>query len=170
MYEYNYYWKCSHFALHSVRGSSSTVIHECNAPWERYYISVYCRNHGLRIYLRTHSFGFKIIKSFVLAVGILLGTIILTLMELFVPHEDPEHSIMKSPHTTSSFLFLSAMALHNLPEGLSVGVSYGSTVHDLGAILAVNIGLQNIPEGFLTAFFLITHRMKKWLAQHSRVC
>ncbi|AGA56331.1 putative divalent heavy-metal cations transporter [Thermobacillus composti KWC4] len=106
----------------------------------------------------------KLSNLFVLAIGILLGTIILTLMELFVPHKDPEHSKMKSPHATSSFLFLSAMALHNLPEGLSVGVSFGSSVHELGAIVALSIGLQNIPEGFLTALFLITHRMNKWLS------
>ncbi|TBL80136.1 ZIP family metal transporter [Paenibacillus thalictri] len=106
----------------------------------------------------------KISNLVVLTIGILLGTIILTLMELIVPHEDPEHAKTKSPHAASTFLFLSAMALHNLPEGLSVGVSYGSADQDLGAIVALSIGLQNIPEGFLIALFLITHRVNKWVA------
>jgi ZIP family zinc transporter len=107
----------------------------------------------------------KLSNLFVLTVGILLGTTILTLMELFIPHHDLEYtSAINTHHGTSSLLFLSAMALHNLPEGLSVGVSYGSLDHDLGAIVAFSIGLQNIPEGFLTALFLVTHGVKRWLA------
>lgn len=75
---------------------------------------------GIMVFASTYGLIPSALKFFVLAVGILLGTIILTLMELFVLYEDPEHSKMKSPHAASSFLFLSALALHNLPEGLSV--------------------------------------------------
>lgn len=108
----------------------------------------------------------KLSNLLILTIGILLGTVILTLMELLVPHKDPQHAHIASTSDsrTSSFLFLSAMALHNLPEGLSVGVSYGSSDHDLGAIVALSIGMQNIPEGFLIALFLITQGMNKWLA------
>ena len=106
----------------------------------------------------------KLSNLAVLAVGTLLGTAILTIMERLVPHADPEHSSMSTAHGASSVLFLSAMALHNLPEGLSVGVGYGSHDHDLGAIVALSIGLQNMPEGFLIALFLITHRVNKWFA------
>lgn len=106
----------------------------------------------------------KLSNLIVLAAGMLLGTILLTMLEMFVPHEDPGHSKAKAPQTASSFLFLSAMALHNLPEGLSVGVSYGSEDRDLGAIVALSIGFQNVPEGFLTALYLITRRMNKWSA------
>ncbi len=93
-----------------------------------------------------------------------MGTAILTLVERYVPHEDPGHSVTEPALKTGSFFFLIAMALHNLPEGLSVGVSYGSTSQSLGAIVALSIGLQNIPEGFLTALFLITHGMSKGAA------
>ncbi|NEW04922.1 ZIP family metal transporter [Paenibacillus sp. SYP-B3998] len=106
----------------------------------------------------------KLSNLFVLAIGMLLGTVILTVMEQFISHKEPARSNLPPSQGTSSSLFLFAMALHNLPEGLSVGVSFGSADHDLGAIVALSIGLQNIPEGFLTALFLITHGMYKWLA------
>lgn len=116
----------------------------------------------------------KLSNMLTLTVGILLGTIVLMLLELLIPHTDPSHdsSVDLSPGSMaasrkwfgmdrSSMLFLTAMALHNLPEGLSVGVSYGSSEDQLGPIVAVSIGMQNIPEGFLTALFLITQGMRR---------
>ncbi|MWV45635.1 ZIP family metal transporter [Paenibacillus sp. HJL G12] len=104
----------------------------------------------------------KLSNLWILTIGTLLGTAILTLLELLIPHQNLEHSPQASNRgKTSSLMFLSAMALHNLPEGLSVGVSYGSSNQDLGTIVALSIGLQNIPEGFLTALFLITHGLRR---------
>ncbi|MCJ8011783.1 ZIP family metal transporter [Paenibacillus sp. KQZ6P-2] len=104
----------------------------------------------------------KLSNLWILTIGTLLGTAILTLLELLIPHQDLEHSPQNAVRDqTSSLMFLSAMALHNLPEGLSVGVSYGSSNQDLGTIVALSIGLQNIPEGFLTALFLITHGLRR---------
>lgn len=103
----------------------------------------------------------KLSNLFVLSVGILAGTAVLLLLERYVPHEDPRHTAAESALTSGTAFFLIAMALHNLPEGLSVGVGYGSSSHHLGAIVALSIGLQNIPEGFLTALFLIARGLKK---------
>lgn len=104
----------------------------------------------------------KLSNLWILTIGTLLGTAVLTLLELLIPHQDLEHAPQRADSgRTSIFLFLSAMGLHNLPEGLSVGVSYGSSNHDLGTIVALSIGLQNIPEGFLTALFLITHGLRR---------
>lgn len=103
----------------------------------------------------------KLSNLFVLSAGVLAGTAVLLLLELFVPHEDPHHAAAEGSLPSGSAFFLLAMALHNLPEGLSVGVSYGSSSEQLGAIVALSIGLQNIPEGFLTALFLITRGMGK---------
>lgn len=103
----------------------------------------------------------KISNLYILTAGIILGTIALTLLDTYMPHVDLEHS----PHTsTSSFqtsasLLMAAMALHNIPEGLSVGVSYASGYQDLGPLVSFAIGLQNAPEGFLIALFLISHRL-----------
>jgi ZIP family zinc transporter len=49
--------------------------------------------------------------------------------------------------------------LHNLPEGLSVGVSYASGSEGLGGLIAFAIGLQNAPEGLLVALFLINQQV-----------
>ncbi|KGX86593.1 ZIP family metal transporter [Pontibacillus litoralis] len=97
---------------------------------------------------------------YVLVIGILFGTIVLMILEVIVPHHDLEHT---SPprEDVRILLFLVAMSLHNVPEGLSVGMSYASTYQDLGPMVAFAIGLQNIPEGFLVALFLIMQKVSK---------
>lgn len=103
----------------------------------------------------------------VVGIGVLLGTATLTLLEKLVPHIDLEHAAggsvfpAKMPLERRSILFLTAMTLHNLPEGLSVGVSYASGREDLGPLVALSMGLQNAPEGFLIALFLIVNKVPK---------
>ena len=48
-------------------------------------------------------------------------------------------------------LLMLAMTLHNFPEGLAVGVSYGGDELGAATALAIGIGLQNIPEGLAIA-------------------
>ena len=48
-------------------------------------------------------------------------------------------------------LLLSALTIHNLPEGLAVGVAFAAGGSDLGLPLAIAIGIQNVPEGFAAA-------------------
>lgn len=100
----------------------------------------------------------------VLCCGVLLGTCVLTLLEKVVPHIDLEHNRMNISMDTQSTLILAAITLHNLPEGLSVGVSYASGQEGLGGLIAFAIGLQNAPEGFLVALFLINQKVGRWKA------
>ncbi|MBE6948828.1 MAG: ZIP family metal transporter [Ruminococcaceae bacterium] len=61
----------------------------------------------------------------------------------------------------------SAIALHNVPEGMTIGASYASNDGVMGSaalILAVLIGLHNIPEGMAVSVPLIAGGMKKWKA------
>lgn len=88
--------------------------------------------------------------------GILLGALLLFAMHRFVPHEHfvrgqegPSH-----PRLGRVWLFVFAITLHNLPEGMAVGVGYGDGGNGLD--LAIGIGLQNIPEGLAVAAALIT--------------
>lgn len=53
------------------------------------------------------------------------------------------------------WLFIAAITLHNFPEGLAVGVAYGSGDMAVGASTALGIGLQNIPEGIAVAAALL---------------
>ena len=60
-----------------------------------------------------------------------------------------------------------AIALHNVPEGMTIGASYASNDGVMGSaalILAILIGLHNIPEGMAVSVPLISGGMKKWKA------
>ena len=60
-----------------------------------------------------------------------------------------------------------AIALHNVPEGMTIGASYASNDGVMGSaalVLAILIGLHNIPEGMAVSVPLITGGMKKWKA------
>ena len=86
--------------------------------------------------------------------GIFAGAVCLNLMDKLVPHlhrlagvEDERH-----PDATLSkvMLFVAAIAIHNLPEGIAAGVGFGSTGNVSQALMiAGGIALQNIPEGMV---------------------
>ena len=60
-----------------------------------------------------------------------------------------------------------AIALHNVPEGMTIGASYASNEGTIGSaalVLAIIIGLHNIPEGMAVSVPLISGGMKKWKA------
>lgn len=67
----------------------------------------------------------------------------------------------------AGLVMASAIALHNVPEGMTIGASYASNDGVMGSaslVLAVLIGLHNIPEGMAVSVPLITGGMKKWKA------
>lgn len=91
-------------------------------------------------------------------VGFLLGGFFLAGVDKVLPHLHigADISEAEGPHTSwqRSVLLVLAITIHNIPEGLAVGVSFGAVSHDLasasigGALaLAIGIGLQNFPEG-----------------------
>ncbi|WP_096434982.1 ZIP family metal transporter [Alteribacter populi] len=98
------------------------------------------------------------------ALGLMAGVCTLTLLERTIPHHHLEHNLYGIKVDKKAMLIVAAISLHNLPEGLSVGVSYGSDIEGLGPLIAVAIGLQNMPEGFLVALFLIQQRVRLWFA------
>jgi zinc transporter, ZIP family len=92
------------------------------------------------------------------AIGFLAGGVFMRLTDLLLPHlhlSEPsgESEGIKTSWQRSTLLVL-AITLHNIPEGLAVGVAFGAVAANLpsatigGAIaLAIGIGLQNFPEG-----------------------
>ena len=67
----------------------------------------------------------------------------------------------------AGLVMASAIALHNIPEGMTIGASYASDEGVMGGaalVLAIVIGLHNIPEGMAVSVPLISGGMKRWKA------
>jgi ZIP family zinc transporter len=93
--------------------------------------------------------------------GVLLGALFLDRADSLVPHAhylltgerradaaDPGTSLpVEDPRLASVVLFILAITLHNMPEGLAVGVGFGSGRIGEALALMLAIGIQNIPEG-----------------------
>lgn len=86
--------------------------------------------------------------------GIFTGAICLNLIDKAVPHlhklagTDPENHTGNA-NLSKVLLFVTAIAIHNLPEGIAAGVSFGSDNVNEAFMIAGGIALQNIPEGMV---------------------
>jgi ZIP family zinc transporter len=93
---------------------------------------------------------------FVAVLGIILGALVLHLIDRFVPHFHPALGAEGPPSRMSKvWLFVLAITIHNFPEGLAVGVSFGGGDMAAGLVIAMAIGLQNMPEGLAVALPLV---------------
>jgi ZIP family zinc transporter len=92
----------------------------------------------------------------VAVLGLLLGAVVLHVIDRSVPHFSPAFGVEGPPSELSRiWLFVLAITIHNFPEGLAVGVSFGSGDVAAGLIIATAIGLQNMPEGLAVALPLL---------------
>jgi ZIP family zinc transporter len=105
--------------------------------------------------------GVELVGAVPVLAGVVLGALALDQADGLVPHAhylltgrqrsdaaNPGESIgIENPRVTSVVLFVLAITLHNVPEGLAVGVGFGSG--DVGGAVALMlaIGVQNVPEG-----------------------
>ena len=90
------------------------------------------------------------------AIGVMLGGALMYLADQVLPHvhaEFPDEAVTEGPVVSwrRPTLLMLAMTLHNFPEGMAVGVSYGADELGAATALAIGIGLQNIPEGLAIA-------------------
>ena len=91
---------------------------------------------------------------FITVTGIFVGAFSLNLIDRLVPHM---HHLVGADHEAHHgnanldkvLLFVSAIAIHNLPEGIAAGVSFGSGNAAEAMLIAGGIALQNIPEGMV---------------------
>ena len=101
----------------------------------------------------------------VVAAGMLLGALFLHIADKRLPHlhfDTVDDASLDSLQKIS--LFIVAITIHNFPEGMSVGVSFGSGDMNNGVVLAIAIGLQNLPEGLAVALPLVGLGCNKWKA------
>ena len=89
----------------------------------------------------------------VVVAGIFAGALCLNLIDRLVPHL---HKLMgadienhNNANLSKVLLFVTAIAIHNLPEGIAAGVGFGSGDTSQAFLIAGGIALQNIPEGMV---------------------
>ena len=101
--------------------------------------------------------------------GIMLGALALNLIDKLVPHlhkitgVDTESHPNKTKELNKVLLFIIAIAIHNLPEGIAAGVSFGAGEENISHALVVagGIALQNIPEGMVIIAPMISAGISK---------
>ena len=85
--------------------------------------------------------------------GIFAGALCLNLIDKLVPHLHKMAGADIEDHRNTNLskvlLFVTAIAIHNLPEGIAAGVGFGSGDTAQALIIAGGIALQNIPEGMV---------------------
>ena len=86
--------------------------------------------------------------------GIFAGALCLNLIDKLVPHMHKLVGVDGETHPATAnvskvLLFVTAIAIHNLPEGIAAGVSFGSGNTSEALLIAGGIALQNIPEGMV---------------------
>lgn len=107
------------------------------------------------------------------AIGFLAGGAFLFALDKALPHLHlglPGSAAEGPPSAwRRSVLLVSAITLHNIPEGLAVGVAFGSLGSELESVslgsataLAIGIGIQNFPEGLAVAMPLRAEGMSRW--------
>lgn len=97
-------------------------------------------------------------SSGVVGAGILIGAVVLLLIDRVFAHEHfikgVEGSRMRQVKRV--WLFVIAIALHNVPEGLAIGVGFAGADQEAAQALALGISLQDIPEGMVVALAMRT--------------
>jgi ZIP family zinc transporter len=101
--------------------------------------------------------------------GLAIGASTIHIIDRFAPHQHFIYGVEgPSSRLARLWLFIIAITIHNFPEGMAVGVSFGGGDVTRGIIIATAIGLQNMPEGLAVAFPLVREnysRMKSlWYA------
>ena len=85
--------------------------------------------------------------------GIFAGALCLNFIDKLVPHIHkligPDSEEHRASDLSRVILFVTAIAIHNLPEGIAAGVGFGSDDATQALIIAGGIALQNIPEGMV---------------------
>lgn len=108
----------------------------------------------------------KPLGAAVVVSGMALGVLLMLGLDQFTPHEHDKTGPCGPGHAQCSrmWLFIFAIALHNLPEGMAIGVSFSNADMSVGLPLTTAIALQDIPEGLAVALALRGAGVSAWQA------
>lgn len=100
--------------------------------------------------------GSKPLGAGVVVIGMALGVLLMLGLDAFTPHEHDKSGPCGPGYERCGriWLFVFAIALHNLPEGMAIGVSFSQGDMSVGLPLTTAIALQDIPEGLAVALAL----------------
>ena len=104
---------------------------------------------------------------FVTTLGVFAGAFILNILDKAVPHLHRISGVEYEGHTPANeklnkvMLFVMAIAIHNLPEGIAAGVGFGTGNNVEALTIAGGIALQNIPEGMVITSPMLASGMSK---------
>ena len=108
-------------------------------------------------------FGSDLTSLAAVLVSLVIGYIFIIVLHDFLPHEHlrKDKDMTHKRKISRVTLIILAICLHNFPEGLAVGVGFGSGEDASGLALAVAISIQNMPEGLVVAFGLLSEGASK---------
>ena len=97
-------------------------------------------------------------------IGMVLGVGVMDLGDRLIPHLHPGRGRegLETSRIHAVWLFILAITLHNMPEGLAVGVGFGSGNLEDALPLMLAIGIQNIPEGLAVAVAALNSGMGEY--------
>lgn len=102
----------------------------------------------------------------VVVFGMALGVLLMLSLDAFTPHEHESAGAFGPGYERFNrvWLFVFAIALHNLPEGMAIGVGFSRADLSVGLPLAAAIALQDLPEGLAVAIALRSAGFAPWKA------
>ncbi|MCO8145011.1 ZIP family metal transporter [Rhodovulum tesquicola] len=111
-------------------------------------------------------YGSVPIAALIAGGGIALGALAVAALNELVPHEHffAGREGAEAAALARIWLFVFAITIHNIPEGMAVGVAFGAGDLAKGMPLAIGIGLQNAPEGLAVALALRAHGYRRGTA------
>ena len=96
------------------------------------------------------------------AIGIALGVILMVATSIWLENKDFEFQGLSKEESHKMILVLVTLFIHSFPEGVAIGVAFGSGEQELGILIAIAIAIHNIPEGLAVSLPLASGGITGW--------
>ncbi len=96
------------------------------------------------------------------AAGIFAGAILMVATSIWLDNHSFNFSGASEAGTRRIIMVLATLFIHSFPEGLAIGVAYGSGYEGLGLVMAIAIAIHNIPEGLAVSLPLKAEGVSGW--------